>query len=100
AAPAEDYGLSEVGERIGAPARAFKAEMEQRGARLVLTFVPSPEAGPGNPVALGAMLGVPVVGMGVDGLTSHDGSHLSEESAVFWSRRLVDDLRPHLSGGR
>jgi hypothetical protein len=100
AAPAEDYGVSEVGERIGEPARAFKEEMERRGARLVLTFVPTPDAGPGNPVALGAMLGVPVVGMGVDGLTSHDGSHLSEESAVFWSRRLVDDLRPYLPGAR
>jgi hypothetical protein len=96
AAPAEDYVAGEVGERLATPARAFKAELERRGARLVLTYVPSPDRGSGNPVSLGAMLGVPVVGMGVDGLTSHDGSHLSEESAAFWSRRLTDDLRPYL----
>jgi hypothetical protein len=99
-APAEDYGVGEVGERILAPARAFKEELERRGARVVLTHVPTPDPSGGNPVALGAILGLPVVGMGVDGLTSHDGSHLSEESAVFWSRRLVDDLRPHLPGAR
>lgn len=96
AAPALDFEPAPVGDRIGAPARAFKAELDRRGARLVLTHVPTPEASDGNPVALGAMLGVPVVGMDVDGLTSHDGSHLSEESAVFWSRRLVQDLRPYL----
>jgi hypothetical protein len=100
AAPAADFGVMQVGERIGAPARAFKEEMERRGARLVLTYVPTPDGGPGNPVALGAMLGVPVVGMDVDGLTSHDGSHLSEESAVFWSQRLTQDLRRYLPGAR
>jgi hypothetical protein len=36
----------------------------------------------------------------VGDLTSHDGSHLSEESAVVWSRRLVQDLRPYLPGAR
>lgn len=100
AAPALDFGVGPVGPRIGDPARAFKAELDGRGARLVLTFVPTPSDDGGNPVALGAMLGVPVVGMDVDGLTSHDGSHLSEESAVFWSRRLVQELGPHLPGAR
>ena len=100
AAPAARYGADPVGPRIGDAARAFKAEMEARGARLVLTHVPTPDATGGNPVAIGALLGVPVVGMDVDGLTSHDGSHLSEESAVFWSRRLVQDLGPHLPGAR
>jgi hypothetical protein len=99
-APALDFGAGPVGPRIGDPARAFKAELDARGAKLVLTFVPTPDDSGGNPVALGAMLDVPVVGMDVDGLTSHDGSHLSEDSAVFWSRRLVQDLRPHLPGAR
>ena len=99
-APAADYATEAVGPRIGDPARAFKAEMDRRGARMVLTHVPTPDATGGNPVAIGELLGVPVVGMDVDGLTSHDGSHLSEESAVFWSRRLVQDLRPHLPGAR
>lgn len=97
AAPSEDYGAVAVGPRIGDPARAFKAEMDRRGSQMIVTYVPTPEDAGGNPVALGAMLGVPVVGMDVDGLTSHDGSHLSEESAVFWSRQLVQDLTPYLA---
>jgi hypothetical protein len=96
AAPSEDYGAGPVGPRIGDPARAFKAEMDRRGSQMIVTYVPTPDDAGGNPVALGAMLGVPVVGMDVDGLTSHDGSHLSEESAVFWSQRLVQDLAAYL----
>ncbi|HET9703661.1 MAG TPA: hypothetical protein VFP85_06470 [Vicinamibacterales bacterium] len=99
-APSLDYGVGPVGPRIGDPARAFKAELDAIGAKLVLTYVPTPDDAGGNPVALGTMLGVPVVGMDVDGLTSHDGSHLSEESAMFWSRRLAQDLRPYLPGAR
>jgi len=95
-----DYVNEPVGPRIGDAARRFKAELDARGSRMVVTYVPTPDDSGGNPVAIGALLGVPVVGMGVDGLTSHDGSHLSEESAVFWSRRLVDDLTPHLPGPR
>jgi len=91
-----DFVAEPVGPRIGDPARAFKTEMDQRGSRMLLTYVPTPDDAGGNPVALGEILGVPVVGMGVDGLTSHDGSHLSEESAVFWSRRLIQDLTPYL----
>jgi len=95
-APAEDYGPDPVGPRIGDPARVFKAELDARGARMILTTVPAPGGSSGNPVAIGKLLDVPVVGMDVDGLTSHDGSHLSEESAVFWSRRLIQDLTPHV----
>jgi len=95
-APSQDFGVEPVGPRIGDPARAFKAELDRRGSRMILTYVPTPEDSGGNPVALGELLGVPVVGMDVDGLTSHDGSHLSEESAVFWTRRLIQDLTPYL----
>jgi hypothetical protein len=95
-AMAEDYGAGPVGPRLGDPARAFKDELDRRGSRMIVTYVPTPDDAGGNPVALGKMLGVPVVGMDVDGLTSHDGSHLSEESAVFWSRRLIQDLTPYL----
>lgn len=100
AAPAPDFGVGPVGDRLLTAARAFKAELDRRGAAMVLTHVPTPDTPSGNPVALGALLGVPVVGMDVDGLTSHDGSHLSEESAVFWSRRLTQDLRQYLPGAR
>lgn len=91
-----DFQVEPVGPRIGDAARAFKAELDARGSQMVLTYVPTPDDSGGNPVAIGAMLGVPVVGRGVGGLTSHDGSHLSEESAIAWSRRLVEDLAPHL----
>jgi len=99
-APAGDFGAGSVGERIAGPAQAFKAELDRRGAQLILTHVPTPDRSGGNPVALGALLNVPVVAMDVDGLTSHDGSHLSEESAVFWSRRLTQDLQRYLPGAR
>jgi hypothetical protein len=91
-----DFQNEPVGPRIGDAARAFKAELDARGSQMVLTYVPTPDDSGGNPVALGTMLGVPVVGLGVAGLSSHDGSHLSEESALAWSRRLTDDLAPHL----
>lgn len=94
--PAFDFQPEAVGPRIGDPAREFKEELDRRGSRMILTYVPTPDDMGGNPVALGKLLGVPVVGMGVDGLTSHDGSHLSEDSAVFWSRRLISDLTPYL----
>lgn len=96
-APSVDFQVEAVGPRIGDAARAFKAELDARGSRMVLTYVPTPDDSGGNPAAIGAMLGVPVVALGVGGLTSHDGSHLSEESAVTWSRRLVEDLAPHLA---
>lgn len=99
-APTVDFQAEPVGPRLGDAARAFKAELDARGSQMVLTYVPTPDDSGGNPVALGAMLGVPVVGLGVDGLTSHDGSHLSEASAMAWSRRLVDDLTPLLPPGR
>ncbi len=96
AAASAVYQVEPVGPRIGDAARAFKAELDARGSRMAVTYVPTPEGAGGNPVAIGAMLGVPVIGMNVTGLTSHDGSHLSEASAVFWSRRLVEDLTPYL----
>ena len=99
-APAADYGAAEVGPRVATAARDFKAQLDRRGARLILTHVPTPDATGDNPVALGTLLGVPAVGLDVDGLTSHDGSHLSEESAVTWSRRVTGDLTPYLSSLR
>jgi hypothetical protein len=95
-APLRAFRDEPVGPRIGDPARAFKAELDGRGSRMVLTYVPTPDDSGGNPIALGSLLGVPVAAVDVDGLTSHDGSHLSYDSALAWSRRLVEDLTPHL----
>lgn len=78
-------------------ARAFKAELDARGSRLVLTRVPSPEPMPGaGPAQFAALLGVPLVIPEVAALTTHDHSHLSQASAHDWSRALVQALAPHL----
>lgn len=78
-------------------ARAFKAELDARGSRLVLTRVPSPEPMPGaGPAQFAALLGVPLVIPEVAALTTHDHSHLSQASAHDWSHALVQALAPHL----
>lgn len=94
-----DLGRGEV-----AAARAFKAELDARGTRLVLTRVPSPEPMPGAGAArFAALLDVPLVMPEVAVLTTHDHSHLAEASAHDWSRAFVQALSPQLralrSGG-
>jgi hypothetical protein len=85
----------ELGRGEVAAARAFKAELDQRGARLVLTRVPSPEPMSGaGPARFAELLGVPLVLAEVPGLTTHDNSHLSEGSAHDWTRGLVGALEP------
>jgi len=82
-----------------AAARAFKAELDARGIRLVLTRVPSPEPHDGGgPAQFARLLGVPLVAPTVPGLTSSDRSHLDEASAHDWSRALVTALTPLLPG--
>jgi len=78
-----------------AAARAFKAELDGRGARLALTRVPSPEPMPGaGPARFAELLEVPLVLADVPALTTYDNSHLSEGSAHDWSRALVGALEP------
>lgn len=80
-----------------AAARAFKAELDRRGARLILTRVPTPAAlGGGAPARFAALLDVPLVVVDPPALTSHDGSHLGQGSAHDWSRAFLDALAPHL----
>lgn len=80
-----------------AAARAFKAEIERRGARLVLTRVPTPQAFEGAGAATFArLLDVPLVTVDTPGLTSSDHSHLDEASAHDWSREFMTALAPHL----
>jgi len=88
---------SELGRGEIAAARAFKAELDQRGTRLVLTRVPSPEPMPGaGPARFAELLGVPLVVDDVPALTSHDHSHLSRGSALDWTRAVVTALAPFL----
>lgn len=78
-----------------AGARAFKAELDARGATMVITRVPSPEPMPGaSPARFAELLGVPLVLADVPGLTTADNSHLSEGSAHDWTRGLLATLEP------
>ena len=79
-----------------AGARRFKAELEARGARLVLTLVPSPERMGGSPVRLAEALGVAFLDPAVAGLSTKDNSHLDAESAPYFTRGLLEALAPHL----
>ena len=89
-------GRSEI-----AAARDFKAELDGRGSRLVLTRVPTPVpmAGAG-PARFAELLGVPLVTVDVPVLTSQDHSHLSEASAHDWTRSFVAALAPYVRDAR
>jgi hypothetical protein len=81
-----------------AAARAFKAELDRRGSRLVLTLVPSPEPMPGaGPTRFADLLAVPLVIADVPALTTHDHSHLSEASAHDWTDAFVGAFAPLLA---
>jgi len=80
-----------------AAAREFVDELTSRGARVVLTRVPTPKPGVGGaPAAFADLLGVPLVLAAPAGLTTFDDSHLSEASAHDWSRAFTAALTPHL----
>ncbi|MGE0042640.1 MAG: hypothetical protein AB7H88_20690 [Vicinamibacterales bacterium] len=85
-----------IGPRVADAARAFQAEMAARGARVVLTFVPTPAPQGDFAGTISRLLEVPLVAPDVEGLTSHDGSHLSEGSAVAWSQVFLEALAPYL----
>lgn len=79
-------------------ARAFKAEIEARGGRLVLCQVPAPNASPASARWLAEQLGVPLVAPRLDGLSTVDGSHLSRESAARFAEAFFRDLDPVVRG--
>jgi hypothetical protein len=91
-----DLAVPEPGRHEFSGARRFKAELDARGARLVLMLVPTPERMGGSPVRLAETLGVPFVDAGVAGLSSKDNSHLDAESAPHFTRALLEALAPHL----
>lgn len=81
-----------------AAARAFKAEMDARGTRIVLTRVPTPAPhGGAGPARFAELLQAPLVVVDAPGLTSGDHSHLDPASAHDWSRAFVAALAPHLT---
>lgn len=77
-----------------ARARSFKAEIERRGGRLVLCLVPAPGASRETAGWLARELGVPLIAPQPDELRSHDGSHLSPESATAFADAFFADLEP------
>jgi hypothetical protein len=73
-------------------ARAFRAAMEARGIRIVLTYVPTPRRLGGGPALFSALLDVPLIWTDPAGLRTEDGDHLDEPSATAWSKALVSEL--------
>lgn len=95
---AADLAGRPIGRAERAAATTFKAELDARGSRLVLTFVPTPEpmAG-GGPARFAELLGVPLLAPAIVAATTYDHSHLTEGSAHDWSRAFVDALDPVLA---
>lgn len=92
-APVRPRDLSfPVAARELAAARRFKAAIEARGGRLILTAVPTPRPSGGGPVRFAELLGVPLVAVHPPGLMTEDDDHLDEPSAVAWSEAFVRDL--------
>ena len=81
-----------LGRREMTAARRFKAAMDARGARLVLTSVPTPRPMGGGPERFAELLDSPLVLAHPPGLMSEDSDHLDESSAVAWSEAFVREL--------
>lgn len=77
-----------------ARARAFKQEVEARGGRLVLGLVPAPTASRATAEWLARELDVPLIAPDPEGLRTHDGSHLTPESASSFAGAFFAELEP------
>jgi hypothetical protein len=73
-------------------AHRFKAVMDRRGARMVLTYVPTSRPLGGGPALFADLLGVPLVLAEPPGLRTEDQDHLDEPSAVAWTVAFVREL--------
>jgi hypothetical protein len=73
-------------------ARRFKAALDRRGIRLILTFVPTPRPLGGGPALFAEQLDVPLVHAHPAGLRTEDGDHLDEDSAIAWSEAFLREL--------
>ena len=76
--------------------RAFKAEVEGAGARLVFVLVPGRDVSLTAAQMLADALDVPLVVPRVDGLRSMDASHLTDESARRYALAFFRELDPVL----
>ncbi|MCC7125416.1 MAG: hypothetical protein IT178_11255 [Acidobacteria bacterium] len=73
-------------------AQRFKDALARRGARLVLTYVPTPRPMGGSPAAIARSLGAPLIAVHPAELKSEDGDHLDEPSAIAWTEAFVREL--------
>jgi hypothetical protein len=78
-------------------ARGFKADMDRRGTRLVLTCIP-PDS-PAHARLVGETLGIPVLVPELPDLVTRDGRHLDEDSANRFARAFLEQWRPLLEAG-
>ncbi len=90
--PPRDLRQPRLGRDEVAAAARFKAALERRGSRLVLTYVPTPRPLGGGPALFADVLGVPLITAAPTGLLTEDGDHLDESSAVAWSEAFVREL--------
>ena len=70
----------------------YKEEIRSRGAKTVLTLIPSPRMGAINAAATAARLAAPLLLPQADGLQSVDSSHLDEASAERVINQILEDL--------
>jgi hypothetical protein len=90
--PGRDVAFPPLGRHEVAAARRFKAAMEARGARIILTYVPTPRPQGGGPARFAELLGVPLVLAHPPGLMTEDSDHLDEPSAIAWSEAFAEEL--------
>jgi hypothetical protein len=73
-------------------ARPFVREMEARGARVILTFIPSPYGDRKQAEVLASSLNLPLIAPTLTGLDTIDTSHLSPRSAERFTDAFVAEL--------
>ena len=78
-------------ERPGVAAR-FQAELEARGARVLLTYVPTPDGSRQPAENVAARLGVPLLAPELPGLETFDDSHLTPQSSERFTAAFLEEL--------
>ncbi len=90
--PRRDLSQPPIGRDQRGPAERFKAAMDQRGSRLLLTYVPTPRPLAGGPALFADLLNVPLLAPSPPRLFTEDDDHLDETSAAVWSAAFVREL--------
>jgi hypothetical protein len=75
-----------------AVARAFKAALDARGARLLVTCVSGPDARRSRAACVAADLGVPLIAPRLDDLATCDRSHLTTRDAIRFADAFLREF--------